>query len=84
MRLFLSTWAFFISPWGFMATSDTDLNAIQSTATTNAIRGAKSVSIGDRRVDYNSVPELLAAKRALDNENSDGIYTMVPAQKGYF
>jgi hypothetical protein len=69
---------------GKMSTSDADLSTIQDTATTTAKRGARSVTIGDRRVDYNSVQELLAAKRALDNEDSDGIYTMAPAKKGYF
>ena len=65
-------------------TTDADLNAIQDTATVTAKRGVKSLSIGDRRIDYATTAEALAAKRALDNEDSGGIYTMVPSPKGYF
>jgi hypothetical protein len=67
-----------------MATSDTELDAIQAAAAKNASRGAVDVSIGDRRVTYQDPLKLLAAKRALDNEDSGGVYSVQFAPKGYF
>ena len=67
-----------------MAINDNDLSAIEDTAAKNAERGAKSVSIGDRRVDYQDTLSLLAAKRALANEDDGGIYETTFKPKGYF
>ncbi len=67
-----------------MATPDTDLDAIEAAASKNAQRGASDMSIGDRRVTFTDPLKLLAAKRALDNEDSGGIYQAVPSKKGYF
>jgi hypothetical protein len=77
--------AFFFSRKGLqMPTSDADLDAIRAAGVKNAQRAVKSLTIGDRRIDYTDPKDALAAKRALDNDNSDGLYTMIPAQKGYF
>jgi hypothetical protein len=67
-----------------MSTSDADLSAIQDAAKTNAERGVMDMSIGDRRAQYSDPLKLLQAKRALDNEDQGGVYTVVPQQKGYF
>ena len=67
-----------------MAITQIELDAIDDAAAKNAARGAVDLSIGDRRVTFADPVKLLAAKRALDNEDSGGIYTMVPSKKGYF
>lgn len=64
--------------------ADADLNAIQTAAVTSAERGARGLSIGDRRVDYQDPQKLLQTKRALENENDGGVFTVVFPAKGYY
>lgn len=76
---------FFICPKGLqMSATDSQLSQIEAAAIKNAARGAKSVTIGDRRVDYVDTVDLLKAKRALAEEENGGIYTTTFTQKGYF
>lgn len=67
-----------------MTISDEELGAIDDAVTKNASRGANSITIGDRRVDFIDPTKLLEARRAIAEEQNGGIYSMVPTAKGYY
>jgi hypothetical protein len=50
---------------------------ISNVAKANADRGVKSLTIGDRRLDYlggKDLQELLDLKKSLDNDSSGGLF----------
>jgi hypothetical protein len=67
-----------------MPITDDQVDAVGDSAVKNAVRGVKSLTIGDRRLDYISPADLIDAKRKLAEEENGGIYDTVPAPKGYF
>ena len=67
-----------------MAFTDTNVTDAEASAALNAKRGIKSLTIGDRRIDYQDVKAQIEAKRMMDNDEQGGIYPVVFPAKGYF
>jgi|GEM_PF-2572653 hypothetical protein len=67
-----------------MAFTDTNVTDAEASAALNAKRGIKSLTIGDRRIDYQDTKAQIEAKRMMDNDEQGGIYPVVFPPKGYF
>jgi len=67
-----------------MAFDDTDVTEAQAAAAKNAARGVKSLTIGDRRIDYESSAELIKASRMMEEDSDGAMYPVTFTPKGYF
>ena len=67
-----------------MAFSDADITNAELAAAANAKRGIKSLTIGDRRIDYQDVKEQIQAKRMIEEDSNGGVYSVTFPAKGYF
>jgi hypothetical protein len=67
-----------------MAFDDTDVSDAQEAAAKNAARGVKSLTIGDRRIDYQDPVEQIKAARMMAEDENGGVYTTTFPAKGYF
>lgn len=57
-----------------MSITEADVAGIEAAAVANASRGAKSVTIGDRKIEYLTPKELLDARNQAANEVSGGLF----------
>lgn len=67
-----------------MAFDATDVSDAQAAAAKNAARGVKSLTIGDRRIDYSDPIEQIKAARAMDEDANGGVYNVTFPAKGYY
>jgi hypothetical protein len=67
-----------------MAFTSTDVANAQVAAAANAARGVKSLTIGDRRVDYTDPIEQIKASRMMDEDANSGVYPVTFPAKGYY
>jgi hypothetical protein len=62
----------------------TDVSDAQAAAAKNAARGVKSLTIGDRRIDYQDPIEQIKVARAMAEDENGGVYGTTFPPKGYF
>jgi len=67
-----------------MAFTDDDVDAAAAAAAKNAARGVKGMTIGDRRIDYESPSELLKTARMMEEDPDGAMYPVTFKPKGYF
>ena len=67
-----------------MSISNDDLNTIDATIIKTVERGARSVTSGDKKIDFIDADKLLDVKRRLVEESNGGLYDVSFVPKGYF
>ena len=75
---------FYLSTEVKMAFTTQNVTDAQTTAAAIAARGVKSMTIGDRRLDFADPVQQIIAARMIDEDKNGGIYDTEFSPKGYF